>query len=599
MRPPLAHPDRPSDALAEVIPFAARRQLHPAIGAGEVPTCDDERQGTADAGSGAEAGSGSGPAGITSGTGDDAPEAAPSGPPAAGAGAGAGPHHAHGSGSVDEVARALRVLRHRAGERGLELPADLGRVLADIEMLLVEGPTGIDPVRALPALAAELATMVADAARATLELVPGEAAVLGEALAADLCDLRLDRLQQIADAVLAVSRAPRAAEHWGEPRAAEAAEAVITAAANDLREAAVTHEWLYEHFTDRVWTIPTPLLERGQRRWRVAARARLSAQLRRASRRGRLPGRLGGAAAGVLLARRARSRVDAVGPLLSQHLGVLHRGPLSDADAALRAVQAVRQLQSALGDLADGQRLRRLILADAFRSEDVFGPAVNLRMGLGAWQRDVEGAGGKDPLAYTLLELADWSDWVLDVLPSLREASEAAAEIGVAVGGLRDLVQLYLLRQHVAEVTVAHTGDVPSVAHVAGATAASTARTALADALTALPAPQRERLLVRINSEATPWFAADLQALAQLTAQGLAGAVVPKAERAQTLQAVARAAGPQAAQGLFQGARTAHFDDPVDSLGIGLANGSAPFGMQSIVGCPLGSQGPGPFHFLR
>ncbi|QJY31638.1 CoA ester lyase [Diaphorobacter sp. JS3050] len=73
------------------------------------------------------------------------------------------------------------------------------------------------------------------------------------------------------------------------------------------------------------------------------------------------------------------------------------------------------------------------------------------------------------------------------------------------------------------------------------------ARTALADALTALPAPQRARLLVRINSEATPWFAADLQALARLTAQGLAGAVVPKAERAQTLQAVARAAGPQAA----------------------------------------------------
>lgn len=73
------------------------------------------------------------------------------------------------------------------------------------------------------------------------------------------------------------------------------------------------------------------------------------------------------------------------------------------------------------------------------------------------------------------------------------------------------------------------------------------ARTALGDALTALPAPQRARLLVRINSEATPWFAADLQALAQLTAQGLAGAVVPKAERAQTLQALAQAAGPQAA----------------------------------------------------
>ena len=73
------------------------------------------------------------------------------------------------------------------------------------------------------------------------------------------------------------------------------------------------------------------------------------------------------------------------------------------------------------------------------------------------------------------------------------------------------------------------------------------ARRALAGAVAALDGARRARLLVRINAEGTPWFAADLQALQQLMAQGLAGAVVPKAESAQTLQAVARAAGPQAA----------------------------------------------------
>ena len=73
------------------------------------------------------------------------------------------------------------------------------------------------------------------------------------------------------------------------------------------------------------------------------------------------------------------------------------------------------------------------------------------------------------------------------------------------------------------------------------------ARIALAEVVAALEGGARARLLVRINSEGSPWFAADLQALAQLTAQGLAGAVVPKAEQASTLQAVARAAGPQAA----------------------------------------------------
>ena len=70
------------------------------------------------------------------------------------------------------------------------------------------------------------------------------------------------------------------------------------------------------------------------------------------------------------------------------------------------------------------------------------------------------------------------------------------------------------------------------------------ARAALAEAVVALPHAQRARLLVRINSEGTPWFSTDLQALAQLIAQGVAGAVVPKAERVQTLQAVAHAVGP-------------------------------------------------------
>jgi len=74
-----------------------------------------------------------------------------------------------------------------------------------------------------------------------------------------------------------------------------------------------------------------------------------------------------------------------------------------------------------------------------------------------------------------------------------------------------------------------------------------TARAALLKAAATLDDAQRARLLVRINAEGTPWFAADLQALAQLTALGLAGAVVPKAESAQTLQTVAQAAGSRAA----------------------------------------------------
>jgi len=73
------------------------------------------------------------------------------------------------------------------------------------------------------------------------------------------------------------------------------------------------------------------------------------------------------------------------------------------------------------------------------------------------------------------------------------------------------------------------------------------ARTMLSQAIAALDVAQRARLLVRINAERTPWFAADLQALAALVAQGCAGAVVPKADGPSGVKAVVQAAGEQAA----------------------------------------------------
>ncbi|WP_291591093.1 HpcH/HpaI aldolase/citrate lyase family protein [Comamonas sp. UBA7528] len=69
------------------------------------------------------------------------------------------------------------------------------------------------------------------------------------------------------------------------------------------------------------------------------------------------------------------------------------------------------------------------------------------------------------------------------------------------------------------------------------------ARAALLAACADLAPAQRARLLVRINAAGTAWHAPDLRALAQLVGQGVAGAVVPKAESAGTLQGVAAVAG--------------------------------------------------------
>lgn len=72
------------------------------------------------------------------------------------------------------------------------------------------------------------------------------------------------------------------------------------------------------------------------------------------------------------------------------------------------------------------------------------------------------------------------------------------------------------------------------------------ARDGLAASFAALPAAQRERLLVRINAQGTPWHGDDCVRVGELAAQGLiAGVVVPKAERAADLSRLAEAIGPQ------------------------------------------------------
>jgi citrate lyase subunit beta/citryl-CoA lyase len=74
------------------------------------------------------------------------------------------------------------------------------------------------------------------------------------------------------------------------------------------------------------------------------------------------------------------------------------------------------------------------------------------------------------------------------------------------------------------------------------------ARAQLAESFAALSGAAHSRLLVRVNACDTPWHAHDLALVGRLAAQGLlAGVMLPKAERAKDLTALAQAVGPAAA----------------------------------------------------
>lgn len=81
------------------------------------------------------------------------------------------------------------------------------------------------------------------------------------------------------------------------------------------------------------------------------------------------------------------------------------------------------------------------------------------------------------------------------------------------------------------------------------------ARAAVAQALAALPAAQAERMVVRINSEETEWFAADLRLLAEVPAAARPAVMLPKAERVQTLGRVQAACPGIAMLALIESAR--------------------------------------------
>lgn len=74
------------------------------------------------------------------------------------------------------------------------------------------------------------------------------------------------------------------------------------------------------------------------------------------------------------------------------------------------------------------------------------------------------------------------------------------------------------------------------------------ARTQIADSFATLSNEAHGRLLVRVNACDTPWHADDRALVARLAARRLlAGVVLPKAERATDLTALAQAAGPATA----------------------------------------------------
>jgi hypothetical protein len=354
----------------------------------------------------------------------------------------------------EELRKAVAMIHRRANHRAAELPVAGGRPAVRLEALLAGGPTAINPSSVAPVVALARAQLVIDAAGSAMEAITEEAEVVSAALTSDLTCFEFDAMREVTEAVLGLSRVSRAVGSWASPAGADAADRLLTLAADDLRAAARSHTLLYERFTEDVWRVPGALLDAGRSRWRLVTRTRLRRHLRAVSRSGRVPGRLSAVAAQVLEARSDRQPVTALSNLLAHNLGHLDRGPLTDVDAAQTALAAVRRLHGALGGHVDDARLQELLRADAFHSREVIEPVENLRNALRAWSEAVTAAGGIPSGTLGLEELARWTAECARLLPTVAASIESAAALEVVAPTLRDLVDMLVLRERIEDVVV-------------------------------------------------------------------------------------------------------------------------------------------------
>ena len=354
------------------------------------------------------------------------------------------------------MTRAISFLERRGGSSWAALPDGAGRAAARAEARLASGPTAVAPATA-PEVVLRHARHVLTRARVTTHSLRQSIELLDEVLAADLLEVPIATLAEVAGSLVELSTAPPAAASWAWPHRADAAAVVLHGVGDDLRASTRLHRQMYARYTDAVWEVSDAAIRSGSS-WRPVARWKLRRALAAASRSGRVHGRLSSAAKALIETRGARRKVASMASLLSTHLGEVDRGALTDVDAALTALAAVRRLQRAMGDALSPERLARLIEADAFRSAEVHRPAQKVVSTLSAWVHEVVASDGAGALELPIADLERWADELDHDLPTLLAGHEAAKGCVNPPARLADLVDLLLTRERVRELAGASAG---------------------------------------------------------------------------------------------------------------------------------------------
>lgn len=352
-----------------------------------------------------------------------------------------------------QLAEDTSNLRHTYGERWPQLPRHHGVLAAQAKEVLA---TGIIPVRLAAADPVRVLQEVEPFVRYTTDTsnhLLEQASLLGEALGSDLSTLTLGHLRKLSVAIFRLADAPPPNPSWCRPAAAYAASVALAALGEDMRAATAVHQKLYEDFTEEIWDLPSL---RGHavidRWWQVGTRRRLRSELASVSRTGKPPSNVKATMATLRRALALRADVENAWTSMRGHLGWFADSRMPDADGAAASLSALQDLQVALGERADIERLTELAAADAFVSPELTGPADAIGDAIAAWAGLAKRFHGPDPLAFTAPELAQWAVVTAQSLEVLRVLKETTAVLRPRIRSVAEIFDDAVARDRVDQL---------------------------------------------------------------------------------------------------------------------------------------------------
>jgi hypothetical protein len=317
-------------------------------------------------------------------------------------------------------------LRQAYGPHWPLVPRGYSAVATDAKDILADGIVSLrleatDPV----SLSLELGPFV-QFTMETVKYVSEPLPLLGECLGADLSGLTLEELWHVARGVLRLADVPPPNPAWCRPAAARAAAVALSAFGEEMRAAGDVTQQLYDDFTDELWQLRAVQKQRDiDRWWQFGSRRAARTELTGVSRSGRAPANIRATMATIRRASELREDVDASWASMRGHLGWFADDPIPDAEGATRSLSSLLELQTALGNQVNEEKLAQLARADAFVTDELREPADAIVDSISVWTGMAKRFDGPDPYAFTIPELEQWAAVTrqsIDVLLALKES---------------------------------------------------------------------------------------------------------------------------------------------------------------------------------